>query len=212
MIKSKSCHRNTTKIQSLPGAWLGLNLAVFFFLACALASAAIPGSARAQGEGLYLDNLVLDNQAGEITARFGVDVVGLEKIRRALEDEGAVLGLICTAIIDRKRTMWMNSELATTEYVSRLSKDALSNEYVLRSPGMPEPMRSKELEPLLEKGWGGITLSLGPWSMLKPGSEYGLNLTIELKRADVPAWLDYTLFFWSWDVYPSTTYQLDFLY
>jgi hypothetical protein len=187
---------------------------VLVLVLLALAAAPLRGveSAHAQGEGLYLNNLVLDNMAGEVTARFGVDVVGLRKVRRALEDEGAVLGLVCTASIERKRTMWMNAVLANTEYVSRLFKDALSDEYVLHLPGAPEPMRSKELEPMLKKAWDGVTLSLGPWSMLTPGSEYVLNLTIELKRADVPVWLDYTLFFWSWDVFPETSYQLDFIY
>lgn len=190
-------------------AVIGLLLAVI-----ALAVAVGPGArtAVAQGEGLHLNNLVLDNQAGEVTARFGVDVIGLEKVRQALEEDGAVLGLICTATIERKRTIWMNSELASTEYVSRLSKNALSNEYVLNIPGSSEPLRSKELASLLEKAWGGITLRLGPWSMLETGEGYILDLNIELKRSDVPAWLQYTLFFWSWDVFPGANYQLDFRY
>lgn len=184
------------------------------FAVIVLSVAVGPGArtAVAQGEGLHLNNLVLDNQAGEVTARFGVDVVGLEKVRQALEEDGSVLGLICTATIERKRTLWMNAELANTEFVSRLSKNALSKEYVLHMPGTPEPLRSKELAPLLEKAWGGIALRLGPWSMLKTGESYVLDLSIELKRSDVPAWLQYTLFFWSWDVFPSAAYQLDFRY
>jgi len=191
-------------------------LTAFILLPAIIATVllAVPGvrTASAQGEGLHLNNLVLDNQAGEVTARFGVDVVGLEKVRQALEEEGAVLGLICTATIERKRSVWMNADMADTELISRLSKDVLSNEYVLSMPGNPEPLRSKELAPLLEKAWGAITLSLGPWSMFKTGNDYVLDLSIELKRSDVPAWLQYTLFFWSWDVFPGASYRLDFRY
>lgn len=210
--KTPSRNRKRPVFLSTPGPWAaGFLLLILLFFAC-LPQGRGPREARAQGEGIYLNNLVLDNQAGEITARFGVDVVGLDTVRQALEEEGAVLGLICSANIERKRSLWSDAELASTEYVSRLSKNALSNEYVLVLPGSPEPLRSKELKPLLDKAWGGLTLSLGPWSMLSPGSEYVLNLTIELKRADVPAWLNYMLFFWSWDVFPATTYQLDFMY
>jgi hypothetical protein len=160
---------------------------------------------------MRLSHLVLDNQAGEITARFGIDFMGLEELERALS-EGSTLELVCMAEIVRRRSLWMNKGLAEAEFMSTLSRDALAKEYVLRLPGEQEPLRSDKLAPLIDKAWGALVMDLGPWSTLQRGQEYTLGLSVTLRRSEVPAWLRYTLFFWSWEVVPETEYQLDFSY
>jgi hypothetical protein len=102
--------------------------------------------------------------------------------------------------------------VAGAEYVSRLSRDELAQEYVLHLPGAEKPLRSKDLAPLLDKAWGAVAMDLGSWSLLAPGHDYALRLRISLKRLDVPAWLRYAVFFWSWDVLPETNYQQEFHY
>lgn len=172
--------------------------------------AVLLGTARAADQVLDLNNLVLDNQAGQITVRFGVSAPPAP-LREALA-EGAGLGLVCTASLERVRGVLPDADVAEGEYISELTRDELAQEYVLRLPGVEKPVRSKDLGALLDKAWGAVTMDLGSWDLLAPGHTYALSLTISLKRRDVPAWLRYSLFFWSWDVLPETNYQLEFSY
>jgi len=177
---------------------------------CLAALLVLAGVASAAAQALDLNNLVLDNQAGQITVRFGVSAPAAP-LREALA-EGASLGLVCKATLERVRGVLPNSDLVEGEYVSVLERDELAQEYVLRLPGVEKPVRSKDLPALLNKAWGSVTMDLGSWGLLAPGHAYTLSLAISLKRRDVPAWLRYSLFFWSWDVLPETNYQLQFNY
>ncbi len=180
-------------------------LAVLLALAVTLA-----GASAMADQALDLNNLVLDNQAGQITVRFGVSAPPAP-LREAMA-EGSSLGLVCTATLERVRGVLPDADLAEGEYVSVLGRDELAQEYVLHLPGVEKPVRSKDLPALLDKAWGAVTMDLGSWDLLTPGHSYNLSLTISLKRRDVPAWLRYSLFFWSWDVLPETNYQLEFNY
>jgi hypothetical protein len=73
-------------------------------------------------------------------------------------------------------------------------------------------LQDKDIQELFNKAWDQLTLDLGSWSALQRGDSYSLRLEIRLSRSDIPAWLRYSLFFWSWDVIQPTTYRLDFTY
>lgn len=160
---------------------------------------------------LSLNNLVIDNQAGSFMARFGVGVEGIEDVAVNL-DNGVVLGLTCEARLLRKRSLMPDRTVAETQWISRLQQDALTGEYVLVFPGRESPFREKDLKKLLARAWSNISLDMGPWSNLERGADYQLFLSIKLNQVDIPNWFRRTLFFWSWDVVPATTYQLDFRY
>ncbi len=167
------------------------------------------GPARAQS--LTLNNLVVDNQAGSFMARFGVIVDGVPEVAYNL-DNGVVLGLTCEAKLSRKRSMWADKTVNEVLWVSRLQQDSLTGEYVLVLPGRETPFREKDLQKLLTRAWSNIAVDLGPWSNLERGSDYVLDLSIKLNQVDIPNWFRRTLFFWSWDVVPATSYQLEFRY
>ncbi|MCM0755729.1 DUF4390 domain-containing protein [Desulfovibrio aminophilus] len=177
-----------------------LGLVLLLFLA---------GPARAQS--LSLNNLVVDNQAGSFMARFGVVVEGIEDVALNL-DNGVVLGLTCDARLSRRRSLWSNKTVNEVQWVSRLQQDALTGEYVLVLPGRETPYREKDLPRLLTRAWSTIAVDLGPWNKLERGEDYVLDLSIKLNQVDIPGWFRRTLFFWSWDVVPATTYQLEFRY
>ena len=165
----------------------------------------------ASAQGLDLDNFVLDNQSGRITVRFGVRVLALDELEQALSD-GSSVGLVCEAAVYRKRPLWPDAEVAGTKVVSLLHRHGLARDFEVALWDGKEPLRARELGDLLEKAWGEINLDLGSWETLEPGSKYSLQLEISLTRMDVPVWLRYMVFFWSWDVLPSTGYRLDFEY
>ncbi|WP_161781643.1 DUF4390 domain-containing protein [Desulfohalovibrio reitneri] len=159
-------------------------------------------------QNLVLDNLVLDNQADMVTVRFAVHVDEVDEVRRELAS-GSELGLTCVAELISRGGFILDETVAEREYVSVIRYDSLAEEYVLDVPGR-DPMRSADLGKLLARGWGGLSMDLGPWNLLKRGREYSLDFEVRLARRDVPRWLKTALFFWSWDVIGATTYRLDF--
>ncbi|NDV22123.1 DUF4390 domain-containing protein [Desulfovibrio sp. JC022] len=182
--------------------WGGLILWLGFFILF------LPGAAQASS--LQLKNMVLDNQAGSIMARFGIELTADTQVEEALQN-GMKLKLECKASLFEHKSVWLDSKVAGKTYSSKLYFDSLSNQFVLEKPGA-KIFKNKSLSILLRDEWKSFVLDLGPWSTLKRGERYNLRLKVRLDRTEVPAWLKNTLFFWSWDVIPAATYQLDFTY
>lgn len=180
-------------------------LAAIFFLI--LTSLPFP----AQAQTLTLKNLVMDNQAGSLMVRFGVEVEGLQEVAVNLEN-GVKVAFVCTAKLYEGAGWWFDSLLSKTRYESFLSFDPLTNEYKLKLPGEKNELRDKDLPALVKRCWSAIDLDMGPWSVLERGEKYSLRMETKLEQRDVPKWLKKTLFFWSWDVVPSAVYNLDFDY
>jgi hypothetical protein len=191
------------KIPAGTGAALFLSACLFFLLAF------LPH--RAFADAIALKNMVMDNQAGTISARFGINLNSRQKVIDALEN-GINLKLECDAVLYKHKRLWPDSKVGKAHYIDRLFYDSLSSEFVLEQPGVPNPIRGKNLENILKRGWDTIVLDLGPWNQLERGVHYQLILKVKLDQDEVPAWLKYTLFFWSWNVVPTATYQLDFVY
>ncbi|WP_051676995.1 DUF4390 domain-containing protein [Maridesulfovibrio frigidus] len=199
---------NLNKRNIIPRHTILVNLLV---IVCCLFAPLLCSASSVHAASLDLKNMVLDNQAGAIIARFGLNLKGDTKAEEALEN-GIKLKLECEATLYVHQSLWADSEVANKIYSDKLSYNSLSKEFVLEQPGNKNPLRNKNLTHLLQKGWDSIVLDLGPWSTLKRGERYKLKLNVSLDQIDVPEWLKKTLFFWSWDVIPSATYQLDFTY
>lgn len=180
-------------------------------LAVALATALVLCAGAAQAQSLVLSNMVVDNQAGTLMARFGVAVDGSASLTDQLQ-AGATLALTCKARLSKPGGLLGGTRLTETETVSRVKLDPLTREYVLTLPGREVPLRGPALDELLRSGWGELALDLGAWRQLEPGKDYTVSLEIKLSQADIPGWLKRNVFFWSWDVIPAATYQLHFRY
>lgn len=201
---AESTDTNTFPEKINPGS---ISRAVLFCLLCLL----LFFSSSASASTLQLKNLVLDNQAGAIMARFGIELQTDTQVEEALLN-GIRLKLECEARLFEHRSMWPDSEVAGKEYFNKLYYDSLSKQFVLEKPGADKVYKNKSLTILLREEWKTIILDLGPWSTLQREERYKLRLKVRLDQTDVPDWLKNTLFFWSWDIIPSATYQLDFTY
>ncbi|OGR35028.1 MAG: hypothetical protein A2051_10460 [Desulfovibrionales bacterium GWA2_65_9] len=186
-------------------------LAATTVLALALAQVLVLWTSAAAAQSLVLSNLVVDNKAGSLTARFGVSVDGVAELAESLQS-GATLALTCKAKLSRKSGLFGSPQLAAAELTSRLKYDALTKEYSLLLPGREGQLKNTGLQELLRAGWGELTLDMGSWQMLERDREYTLTLDTRLHQTDIPNWFRRTLFFWSWDVAPSASYQLHFKY
>lgn len=181
-------------------------LRTLFYAAVLLALTAV----AAWAQSLVLDNLVVDNQAGTFTARFGVAVDDREHVAEVLQ-EGAVLGLDCEAALYRNQSYLPDRLVREAGWVSQLRYDPLKKEYSLEVPGR-EKASGPRLGELIAAEWSRLSVDLGSWEELERGHQYNLELTIRLSRLDTPNWLKRTLFFWSGDVVDPATYRLDFRY
>ncbi|WP_320171719.1 DUF4390 domain-containing protein [Maridesulfovibrio sp.] len=199
-----SIYKVTPVTATLPGkaARFSAVLIIWLSVLCAL---------PAHASTLQLTNLVLDNQAGAIMARFGIELQTDTKVEEALLN-GVRLKLECRARLLEHRNIWTDSEVAGKTYSNRLYYDSLAKQFVLEKQGSDKIYKNPSLSILLREEWKNIVLDLGPWSTLQRGERYNLRLKVRLDQTDVPAWLRNTLFFWSWDVVPSATYRLDFTY
>ncbi len=180
-------------------------------LAVALATALVLCAGAAQAQSLALSNLVVDNQAGTLMARFGVAVEGAASLTDQLQ-AGATLALSCKARLTKAGGLLGGTHISETGMLSRLKFDPLTREYALQLPGRETPLRGASLDELLRSGWGELALDLGSWRQLESGQDYSVSLEIKLSQAEIPSWLKRNLFFWSWDVIPATSYQLHFRY
>jgi len=165
----------------------------------------------AQAQSLVLSNLVVDNQSGVLTARFGVAMDSPAEVSDALQS-GMTLALTCRGKLEVKGGVFSSPQVAGAEMVCRVKYDTLTREYILTGPGREAPLKNASLDELLRAGWGSLTLDMGPWTLLKRGKEYTLSLDIRLHQTDIPNWFKRTLFFWSRDVAPQASYQLHFKY
>jgi len=127
-------------------------------------------------------------------------------LRAALRD-GASFHLDIHAFLEYPRLMLPNKTLFSSQNRWRVHFDPLTREYLLIRSQQP-PLRKKELRTLLEEALGDLILPLGDAEGLPRICRAGLTLV--LRYADVPPWLRKTLFFWSWDVIPATTFSLEF--
>lgn len=181
-------------------------LAVFVFAVAAGWSA---DSACAQS--ISLDKLVLDNQAGNATARFGIRLDDIAEVQTVL-GAGSGLALNCNVRLLRMRNYWWSWEVAERNVRYELYMDPLSKDYLLRTPNHDNPTRHKDLRALLADSLSDIRVGLTPWATLRRGQAYSVRMVISLERSDVPVWMKQTLFFWSWDVLTSVNFQMDFQY
>ncbi|MDP2846920.1 MAG: DUF4390 domain-containing protein [Humidesulfovibrio sp.] len=165
----------------------------------------------AQAQSLVLSNLVVDNQSGALTARFGVALDSLAEVTDVLQS-GVPLALSCRGKLIRQGGIFSSPQVAAAEMVCRLKYDSLTREYALIMPGREAPLKNARLDELLRSGWGALTLDMGSWKLLERGKTYTLTLDINLQQTDIPNWFKRTLFFWSRDMAPQATYQLHFKY
>jgi hypothetical protein len=180
-------------------------------LALALGLVLLLAASPARAQAISLKAPSLANVSGVLTARFGINVDEVVVLKGELED-GAHLALRCSISLHKTRDYWLDGHLASASFVSMLSREPLSGEFVMTLPGRAAPLRGKDLPALLAEGWGAVEVGLGPWDMLERGRKYSLSLDAFMNDADAPEGVSRFIYFWSWDAGAGTTFQLDFTY
>lgn len=176
-----------------------------------VAMAVILFSSAAQAQTLSLMAPSIANENGALVARYGVTVVEKPILKGELED-GAQLVLKCAMELFEVSDYWLDATVSSANFESTIRYDQLTKEFVMTLPGRDNPLRNKDIETLLLKGWGSIKATLGPWNMLERGQEYSLRLITTMNEADAPEGISRFIYFWSWDAGADNTFHLNFTF
>ncbi|PIE68795.1 MAG: hypothetical protein CSA21_05880 [Deltaproteobacteria bacterium] len=179
---------------------------VVFVVVCVAASAA-----SLQAQSLMLNDLVVDNTNGTMTLHYGLVVEDLPAIKEALKD-GLHLQFVGHVALYRQRSFWWDAFLVEKDFVCDLWEDILKQEVIMTIAGQEIRFPTKDFASVFQKRLDHLVVPLGPWSMVERGTHYIITLSLTINRVDVPAWIRLPLFFWSWDVVPETSFEMEFAY
>lgn len=144
----------------------------------------------------------------EVNLRLGVsEEANLANMLR----DGAKMEMTCQAQFLRKRSFWSNELLAEDTVYSRLSYDPLLREFIV-STGEAPPARDENFHRLLGATWGNLAIPLENLGGLVQDEDYLVKVTIGLKHMEMPPWLTRSILFWSDEIIPPSTFELDMSY
>lgn len=169
------------------------------------------GGGLLHAQSLILNDLVVDNSNGTMTVHYGVLVEDAPAIEQALS-EGLKLRFIGHVALYEKRSLWWNEFLVENNFVCDLREDTLKQEVVLVIDDQETRFPMSEFARVFQERLEHLVTPLGPWSMVDKKTTYIVRLTLTMSRIDVPVWIRVPLFFWSWDLVPETTFEMEFAY
>lgn len=165
----------------------------------------------AQPERLILRAFSVATEGETMVLRVAVDIDDREALRNLLRD-GAQLKLTLAATLKRSRTLMPAEEVGVVVAEILMRHDPLTREFEFStSPDLPH-RRDRNFNRLMDATLERLRLPLAPAAGLAQGESYTLSLTCGLRHTQVPPWLEKTLFFWSWDVVPESTYTQSFTF
>ena len=125
--------------------------------------------------------------------------------------DGAKMEMTCRVQFLRKRTFWSNELLAENTVSTRLAYDRLLREFVLSTEDAP-PLRNESFRGLMNESWENLSIPLDNPGGLEQDQNYLITVTADLKYTEMPPWLTRSILFWSEEIIPGTTFELDLTY
>ena len=125
--------------------------------------------------------------------------------------DGAKMEMTCHVQFLRKRTFWSNELLAENTVSTRLAYDRLLREFVLSAEDAPL-MRNESFRRLMSESWENLCIPLDNPGGLEQDQSYLVKVTADLKYTEMPPWLTRSILFWSEEIIPATTFELDLTY
>lgn len=181
-----------------------LGLVLFF---CGLVLAPLPSFAE---QGFIVKGFSL----GGTDTRLEINLQLLLKEEANLANmlrDGAKMEMTCQVQFLRKRSFWSDEALAENTIHSRLRHDPLLREFVV-STGETAATRGEDFHRLMEETWGNLSIPLENPGGLVQDEDYLVKVTVSLKHSEMPPWLTRSILFWSDEIIPPTTFELDMSY
>ncbi len=125
--------------------------------------------------------------------------------------DGAKMEMTCHVQFLRKRTFWSNELVAENTIYTRLAYDLLLREFVLSGDDSPAT-RNESFRALMRATWENLSIPLENPGGLEQDQDYVVKATVDLKYTEMPPWLTRSILFWSEEIIPATTFELDLTY
>ena len=125
--------------------------------------------------------------------------------------DGAKMEMSCQVSLLRKRTFWSNELLTENVIYNRLTYDLLLREFALSAQGQPS-IRNESFRRLMAETWENLCIPLDNPAGLTQDENYVVKVTVDLKHTEMPPWLTRSILFWSDEIIPPTTFELDLNY
>ena len=189
------------------------------FLAYILVCCLLPGIARgAPPQSLILDSPALRVAAGTLYLDVPLSVDDEDGLRDLLKD-GAVLELVMTVDLRRKRSWWGNADVAHRVYTSFLRHEPLTREFRLLMPQGDGggSFKDRNLTRLLHVTWRTLSVPVIDLQALRAANDgveadYAVHVLLQLRHTEVPPWLESGTLFWSPGVVPEKEFVLEYHY
>jgi hypothetical protein len=193
--------------------WRAMLAFILWGLGAALLLSFWPGlpfpALAASPERFTLEEPRLEVRAGTLFLHLPLGVLNEMALSDMLRD-GAMLELRIEMEVLRKRSLLPNAGEEEKEFSSIIKHDPLTREFRASLPGSGEILHDPLLSALLRKSWKKLELPLLESPRLRADSEYLVEISLSLRHAELPPWLERTLVFWTRDVLPALQLTLDY--
>ncbi len=171
-----------------------------------LSTAASPLDAAEQAT-LAITSFSLETKPDTVLIQSDITLHDATDVRTLLRG-GAKILLRCSATLEKNSTFFLDKRISEHTQTFLVCQDSLTREFIA-SDGQ-RTFRLKQLTPLLQLAWKETPLNLTLSEPLEQGEKYQLSLRINLEYADLPAWMEKNLLFWSREVVPPLYFSQSF--
>ena len=164
------------------------------------------------GKRLVADELSLKAVGNQFFVNIPLGVDDDEWLMLLLKD-GAVIELGVELSIERRRSWWSNSVLASATHTFTMRYDQLTREFQMFHGNAANPVRERNIRKLLSDTWAKLSL---PLVSLQAVAEHGegqvflVTVDITLQHGQTPPWLANSGLFWSSEIAPPLTLTLEY--
>jgi hypothetical protein len=184
-----------------------------FFASFLLALAIFWGGGQAAlAQNATIDELIVTNSSTDLLLFLTVNNAFTKQMEEGIKN-GIPVTFNFYVKLEKKRSTWMNQELASLRFDHTLSYDTLKEEYsIVRSEQAGQIVRTKSLAEA-KKAMAQLNgPPVSPLRALQPEAGYLLRVKAKLAEKTLPLYAHYVIPFWSlWD-FETEWYTVEFRY
>ncbi len=156
---------------------------------------------------IYVSEIDIDASPRNIDLDCRLKILNIAELRNQLRD-GAKMIFSIDILIEELGTIMPNSDIIETQKSYHLYHEPLTREFYFVFDD--KVIKNRDLNALFKESLIPLLISLTPEDELEDNENYRATLKFNLRHAEVPPWLERTLFFWSWDLANEISAVLDF--
>ncbi len=155
----------------------------------------------------YLSTSNINIEENIIKLDLYINIKNIDEVKKTIKD-GASIEISCKTDLLRKQIFFSDINLENISTIWLLQYDPLTREFLL-SKNTKLVKRDKDINKLVDSIFFPLEASLDNKN-LEAKISYSIDVHINLRQAQIPAWIEKTLFFWDWNLM-SASYSFEFV-